>query len=192
MKNVLFFLMLLMSAGCIQVAQFARDHIVTGPGMSKSVNHLKYKLIGTVGPDALWLENQYELRVKMNFDLLKFPTAHQLEDEFLFSKKEASELENDASFRIRNYFGHLKTITVITLKSASGDGRTRTFLLDAKTEHRSETLAERMVSAGYYYVNEDLARTSSHKNLMRLQEKAQRSRLGIWKNIKAYNPLYHD
>ena len=192
MKNTILCLLLLLFPGCIQIAQFARDHIITSPGMAKSINHLDYKLIGTIGPDMIWLENEYNLRVKMGFDLVTFPTNEELKKEFLFSKKESNALSNLAIIQLKNYFGSHKIVTLVTLKIASNDNRSKNYLLDVKTKNRDNTLAEIMVSNGLYYVFEDLAKSSSHKHLLKLQAKAQRSRLVIWKNITAYNPLWHD
>ncbi len=192
MKTAILCLILLLLSGCVQLAQYARDHIITSPGMAKSINNLNYKLIGTIGPDTIWLENEYNLRVKMDFDLVSFPNEKELKDEFMFSNKELDDLHDAATNMLRNYFGSHKMVTLITMKIASHDNRSTTYLLDVKTENRDNTLAEIMVSNGYYFVFEDMAKSASQKHLLKLQAKAQRSRLGIWKNIKAYNPLWHD
>jgi hypothetical protein len=192
MKNIFLSLLLLSLCSCIQVAQFARDHLISNPGKSKAVNFLEYELLGTVGADQVWVQNQYGQKVKLSFEAVGFPTDKELSDEFLFKQDDLNRIKTLATMEMKNYFGSHKMVHLITLKVASYDNRDTVYLLDAVTENRQDTLAEVMVLKGYYYVYEDIVKSARYKHLLKLQEKAQQSQVGMWKKVKAYNPMWHD
>lgn len=192
MFRILFFSGLVIAlSGCMQVAEFFRDHIVTSPGMTKAVNKIEYRYLGVVGPSRLWLKNDYHLEARLPFELVGFPTR-VMWDDLNLTPKMGEELEQLAIHKLKDYFGSQRNIIVITLKLVDRYGKSKRYFLDAQAPHQPITVAEYMVEQGFYWVDQDLAKLSDKKYLLKLEEKAQRSRLGVWQHATAYNPNWRD
>jgi hypothetical protein len=123
--------------------------------------------------------------------MLSFPHRQQW-DELNIDTEDGEALKSKTIRLLRNYFGSKKRIELITLKTVAPDQQEHSYLLDARSPEQMETLGEHMVSRGLYQVDTDLAKSSDHKHLLKLQNEAQRSRLGIWKYASVLNPNWHD
>lgn len=177
--------------GCFHVGQYMKDHVWTNPGFSRSINHLEHTLIGTSGPDGIWVENEHGLRIQLHFDAIAFPNKKECDD-LALNDLEVQNLSKVAESAMKNYFGKHRKIKLITFKRVSTDGRVYEVLLDAKADHQADTLGETMVKYGYYLVDEEVLDTAGYEHLIKVQSRAQRSRVNIWRKISAYNPRWHD
>jgi hypothetical protein len=191
LKHLGFGFICLCSTGCFQIAEFFHDHIITSPGMDKAVNVVEYTYQGVFGPDGLWLSNDKGLQAHLRFEMAYFPDRKAWEDLNLDSA-EAERLKIKAEETLRDYFTQRQRIQLITLKKVAYDQENHNYLLDAKTKDQMETVVEKMVRLGLYVVDTDLAKSSNRKSILRLQNEAQRSRLGIWRYASVFNPNWHD
>ena len=183
--------LLLISSGCFHVARHFTDYIITSPGMDKAVNSVFYTYHSVRGTHGLWLSNERGLHAHLDFEMLSFPDRHQW-DELNMETETGEALKAKTIRLLRNYFGSEKRIELIVLKTVAPDQQEHSYLLDARSPDQMETLGEHMVSRGLYQVDADLAKSSDHKHLLKLQNEAQRSRLGIWQYASVLNPNWHD
>ena len=184
-------LLSLSAVGCFQTGEFIRDYIITSPGMDKAVNVVEYNFLGIHGPDGLSLSNEHGLHAQLQFEMASFPDRKSW-DELNLDSKEAEKLKLKAEETLRDYFNQRQRIDLITLKKVTADKKAYSYLLDAKTKDQSETAVEKMVRLGFYTVNSDLAKSADMKVVLKLQDQAQRSRLGIWRYASVFNPDWHD
>lgn len=178
-------------AGCFHVGQHFKDYILTSPGMDKAVTKVKAQYRGVRGTHGLWLSNDKGLDARLDFEMVSFPSRQQWEDLDLHPE-EGEALKGRAIRHLRNYFGSEKQIWLVTLKTVAPDQTAHSYFLDAHVDGQPETIAEAMVSRGLYQVNADLAKSSGHKRLLKLQNAAQRSKIGIWKRYQVLNPHWRD
>jgi hypothetical protein len=181
----------LLSSGCFQTAMFVKDYILTSPGMDKAVTSVFYTYHSVRGTHGLWLSNESGLPAHLDIEMLSFPHRQQW-DELNMDTETGEALKAKTIRLLRNYFGSQKRIELITLKTVAPDRQEHNHLLDARSPEQMETLGEHMVSRGLYQVDTDLAKSSDYKHLLKLQNEAQRSRLGIWQYASVLNPNWHD
>jgi hypothetical protein len=179
-------------SGCFHVGMHIKDNILTSPGMDKSIRSLPYNYHSVRGPNGLALSNNNGLHANLDFDLIGFPDRFQW-DELNLDSAQGEKLREKTIRLVRNYFGSSKKIFLVAYKTVAIDHQTHSYLLDARNPEMMETLGEMLIKRGLYRVlDRDLAKNSDHKHLLKLENEAQRSRLGIWKHASILNPNWRD
>lgn len=182
---------LLLCSGCIETARHMHTFVFQSGSDSFGDTISTYHLLGTRGPDALWLENERGVRQEVHFDLFSFPDR---EDwlEMGISSRRGEHLKNRAEKLIVDYFGSRREVKIQVAKATYVDGQEMHYLMDAICDLQPKRLGETLIGEGLALVNEDLVELADLKVYLKLQDRARRSKVGIWADEPVHNPTYRD